>query len=135
MGVCDVEVYDEAHALARSLRASAEFQRLLKAKDALQREPDKLKRVTEFKAKEFEVEGQRLLGVDLPPEKLEALQRLADLLLLDPVAREYLEAEARFTRLFSDVQKIVLDAVKEWEPLLPPGAGERRAKESESGGR
>lgn len=128
-----MQVYDEAHALARSLRGSPEFQRLLAAKETLAKEPQKLKRLTEFKTKEFELHGQRLLGADVPEEKVQALQHLADLLLLDPVVREYLEAEARFTRLFSDIQKIMLDAVKEWEPLVQPGTEEPGPKEDQPG--
>ncbi|MDK2785148.1 MAG: hypothetical protein PWQ41_932 [Bacillota bacterium] len=117
-----MEVYDEAHALARNLRASDAFQRLVKAKEALEAQPEKLERVKEFKAREFEVQAQTLAGGKVAEEKLKALQQMADLLLLDPVAREYLESEAKFARLFADVQKIILDAVKEWKPFGMPEA-------------
>ncbi|MDK2883113.1 MAG: hypothetical protein PWP58_1449 [Bacillota bacterium] len=115
-----MEVYDEAHALARSLRASGAFQRFLKANDALAAQPEKLERVKEFKVRQFEVEAQTLAEGKVAEDKLKALQQMADILFLDPVVREYLEAENKFARMFADVQKIILEAVKEWKPLGIP---------------
>lgn len=128
-----MEVYDEAHALARSLRNSPEFRRLLAARENLAQQPEKLKRVKEFKAREFEAQARQLAGEEIASEKLNLLQQMAEILLLDPAVRDYLEAEARFIRLFSDVQKILADAVKEWEPLVVPGATEADKKGEGSG--
>ncbi|NLY49781.1 MAG: YlbF family regulator [Firmicutes bacterium] len=126
-----MNVYDEAHSLARSLRGSVEFQTLLKAREALDAEPEKLKRVQDLKIKEIELQARVLAGEKVSQERMEALRQMIDILLLDPTVRSYLEAEGRFTRLFTDIQKIIADAVKEWEPLVQPRTSECDAKETD----
>ncbi|MGI6604451.1 MAG: YlbF family regulator [bacterium] len=126
-----MNVYDEAHSLARSLRGSVEFQTLLKAREALDAEPEKLKRVQDLKIKEIELQARVLAGEKVSQERMEALRQMADILLLDLTVRSYLEAEGRFTRLFTDIQKIIADAVKEWEPLVRPRPSEGDAKETD----
>lgn len=126
-----MEVYDEAHALARSLRASEAFQRFLRAREALAAQPEKMERVREFKLRQFEVETQTLTGGKVAEDKLKALQQMAEILFLDPVVREYLESEAKFARLFADVQKIILEAVNEWKPLGIPEAFQAQSEEAQ----
>ena len=70
-----MEVYDQAHALVRSLRNSESFQRLVQAEKSLAQEPDKWKKLQEVRQKQLELAAQELAGEQVAPEKLMLLAK------------------------------------------------------------
>lgn len=108
-----MEVYDQAHILARSLRKSESFQRLLRAEESLAEEPEKWKRLQEVRQRQLELTAKELSGEKVAVEKINALGAMMEALLVDERIREYLAAEERFGRLLADVQKIIGEVLKD----------------------
>ncbi len=106
-------IYDKAHELARALRASAEYQAFLKAKEALAPDAEAKKMVRDFLLKKAELEYEAMTGKVEDKAKIEQLQRMYELLAYNSKAREFLEAHARFQRIMADVSKIIGEAVAE----------------------
>lgn len=123
-----MEVYDEAHALARALMRCQEFKAYLAAREKVLADPNKREMVLNFRRQQAEVEVARLAGQEVGKEKEEQLARLYELLRLNPTVAEFLESESRLARLVADVQKIIGDALR---PFLEPLAGEERQAGSE----
>ena len=55
---------------------------------------------------------QMMGGGAADPEAMAQIQNLYGILMRDPLAMEYLQAEFAFSRMVSDVYKIIGDAVK-----------------------
>ncbi|NMA54915.1 MAG: YlbF family regulator [Firmicutes bacterium] len=108
-----MEVYDQAHALARSLRNSQSFQRLLTAQKILVQNPQKWERVQEVRKRQIELAAKELSGKTIPPQTTEALEQMMQALMVDEEIKEYLIAEERFGRQLADIQNILAEAVKD----------------------
>jgi cell fate (sporulation/competence/biofilm development) regulator YlbF (YheA/YmcA/DUF963 family) len=112
-----MEVYDQAYALARSLRNSESFKRLLQAEAVLIEEPTKWAQLQDVRHKQLEITAQQMAGKSIPQEKIDALDNMMNALLIDEQIRNYLLAEERFAQLLADVQKIIGEVVKDLKLL------------------
>lgn len=112
-----MEVYDEAHALARAITNSELYRSYVAARNKVLSDPNKREMLVSFRRREAEVEASRLAGQEVPKEKEEELRRLYEIMRLNPTVAEFLEAEARLARMVADIQKILADALK---PLFEP---------------
>lgn len=106
-----MNIYDEAHALARSIQNAEEMQRLAKAKEDLCRDSAAEQMVRDFMRLQMQMEYARITGEEKDSER-EELQKLAVLVENNHLAREYLQAFGRWQRIAMDVQKIISEAMK-----------------------
>ena len=112
-----MEVYDQAHALARSLHNSESFRRLLQAETALAKEPAKWTKLQDVRHKQLQLTAQQMAGEPVAKEKIDALGNMVNALLIDEQIRDYLLAEEPFAQLLADVQKIIGEVVKDLKLL------------------
>ncbi len=111
-----MNMYDEAHALARAVRSSDEMKKLTAAKERVDADPATKKMVDEFLAKQMQREYSQMLGKELDEEAQREFQDLAVLIANNSAAQEYLQAFARWQQVASDLQKIVGEAMSEGMP-------------------
>ncbi|MBC9783232.1 YlbF family regulator [Heliobacterium chlorum] len=111
-----MNIHDQAHQLARSLKNSAEYQELLAAKSKVEAIPESKKLLHDFRAKQWELQKATLSGQQPTEAQMQSFQQMASLISLHPPLQEYLMAEFRFSQLMTDIQKILSDAVKDWLP-------------------
>lgn len=107
-----MNVYDNAHELARALKNSSEYQNYLKAKQAIDAEPEAKKMIKEFLAKQMEVEYETMAG-KRDEAKVQQLQNMYQLLAYNTKAREFLDNYMRLQRMMSDIYKILGESVAE----------------------
>jgi len=107
----NVNVYDQAHQLARALAESEENQRYLAARDRVMADEKALEMVNDYRQKQLELHARQLGGEDLTDEDRESLGKLREVLELRPEVREYLDAEVRLVRMITDVQGILSEAI------------------------
>jgi cell fate (sporulation/competence/biofilm development) regulator YlbF (YheA/YmcA/DUF963 family) len=119
-----MEVYDQAYALARSLRNSQSFQRLLQAEKALAQQPEKWEKLQEVRKRQLELTARELAGEKIAAETIRALGQMMEALVVDEQIREYLAAEERFGRQLADVQKILGEVLKDLTLLQRDQSGE-----------
>jgi cell fate (sporulation/competence/biofilm development) regulator YlbF (YheA/YmcA/DUF963 family) len=105
--------YDKAHELARAIRDSQEFRALAELKKRVDADPEAKKMLDDFRRRQWEMETRRIMGETIAEEDQEQMRRLQEAVSLHNAVREYLEAEYRFGVLYSDMQKIIGDAVRE----------------------
>ena len=107
-----MNVHDEAHNLARAIRESDEYRQYAELKDAASQNEELAAMLNDYRAKQFEIQAKQMTGEELGPEVMEQIQSLSQIIMKDPLAFQYVQAEARFTLLVNDVFNILGDVIK-----------------------
>ena len=107
-----MNVYDEAHNLARALKESDEYKQYVDLKATASQNEELSAMLNDFQGKKFEVQAKQMMGEALGPEMMEQIQSLYQILLKDPLASQYVKAEMRFSILVNDVYAILGEVVK-----------------------
>ena len=106
-----VNVYDDAHRLARSIQASPEYVDFRLAAARLKAEKSSLEMLRDFRRRQFELQAKALQGEEIPAEEEERFERLSEILASHAVIVAFLQAEYTLSRVLGDIQKVIADAV------------------------
>jgi ribonuclease J len=109
---CKMNVYDQAHALARALKEAPEYQGYMELKAKVSENDDLSASINDFQQKQFQLQAQQMLGGEMQTDMMEQIQSLYQILAKDPLAAQYLQAEFAFTRLVSEVYGILGEVIK-----------------------
>lgn len=110
-----MNVYDEAHNLARALKESPEYKQYFELKALASNNEELAAMLNDFQAKQFELQAKQMVGEELGPELMEQIQSLYQILMKDPLAAQYVQAEMRFSMLVNDVYNILGEVIKSGE--------------------
>jgi cell fate (sporulation/competence/biofilm development) regulator YlbF (YheA/YmcA/DUF963 family) len=105
-------VHDLAHQLADTIRQTEEYQTYMAAKAKASESAELSDAINDFHAKQFAMQQKQMAGTPPGSEDITQMQNLAQVLMRDPLAAEYLQAEVRFTLMVNDVYTILAEAVK-----------------------
>lgn len=105
--------HDAAHALAKSLRESADFKELKDAQAALKADQPSRGMLLDFRKEQLEIQKQQLSGVEVAPEREEKLEKLYEVINMNNTVKRFLQAEYRVAVLLRDIHKIIGDATEE----------------------
>ena len=101
--------YDQAHALAKSLKESEEYTEYMRLKRVAYDDSTNKALLDEYKRLQFRMQAKLASGENMPEEDLQRLQQIGSLLQFNPDVSAYLMAEFRFQRMLSDIFKILAD--------------------------
>ena len=101
--------YDQAHALAKSLRESEEYREFSRLKAAAYEDATNKALLDEYKKLQFKLQAKMASGEQLPEDDMQRLSQIAMLLQMNKDAGDYLVAEFRYQRLMADVFRILAD--------------------------
>jgi len=101
--------YDQAHALARSLKESEEYREYKRLREIAYEESTNKALLDEYKRLQFRLQAKMAAGETLPEDDYQRLQQIGTLLQFNPDVTAYLMAEFRFQRMLSDIFKILGD--------------------------
>lgn len=104
-------VYDLAHGLARAIKDSDEYKTFVAKKKIAYTNENNKKMIEDFKQKVLEIQIQQLSGKEIKKEELEKINKLEDVLKLNPTINEFLVAEYRFSQMVQDINKIIGQAI------------------------
>ncbi len=107
-----MNVYDHAHALAKALKESREYENYMEMKAKVSENEELSASLNDFQQKQFQLQAQQMMGAEGDASIGEQVQSLMQILMRDPLAAQYLQAEFAFTVMFSDVYKIIQDAIR-----------------------
>ena len=107
-----MNVYDHAHALARALKESNEFKNYMEIKAKVSENEELSASLNDFQEKQIQLQAQQMFGQEGDASMGEQIQNLAGILMKDPLAARYMQAEMAFTMMFSDVYKILQEAIR-----------------------
>lgn len=102
-----MNVYDQAHGLAQAIKASEEYKQYDQSKKQLKENPELEKMIKDVQKKQFEIQAKAMMGQEVPSEEMASIQTLYAIILKDPLAAQYMEAEMRFSVMMKDVYEIL----------------------------
>lgn len=107
-----MNVHDEAHNLARAIKESPEYQQYADLKAEASKNEDLAAMLNDFQAKQFELQAKQMMGEELGSDLMEQIQSLYQILMKDPLASQYVQAEMRFSLLVNDVYNILGEVIR-----------------------
>lgn len=108
-----MNVYDAMNNLCKALKESHEYQVMQEAKAKLKADQTAEPMVKEFLQKKQELELLQYQGKKPEQEQLDKMQKLYEVLNLNPVASEYIQGYIRFQMMIGDLSKSLGDTIKE----------------------
>ncbi len=111
-------VHDKAHELGKALRNSEEYRAFLAAKQNLDNDATSKTMVQDFFKKKLAAEYDLMAGNPEDKEQSQELQKMYELIVLNPKARDFIHAHMRFQQVAADIYKIIGDAVAEGMDLF-----------------
>lgn len=114
-----MNIYDAAHALAKALRESTEFKELKEAQVNLKADSSALNMLTDFRKQQFELQKQQLSGLEVADEQKEKIEKLFEVISLNTLVKNFMQAEYRVAVMLQDIQKTIGEATDEiFDPEL-----------------
>jgi cell fate (sporulation/competence/biofilm development) regulator YlbF (YheA/YmcA/DUF963 family) len=120
-----VEVQKKAQDLANAIMNSAEYQKMIAARERVQNHQAARVMLRDFQNKQLELHKQQMEGTPVTAEQEEQLQQLFGVISINPYIRELFEAEFAFSGLMLEVNDVlskVLDLKDEEEELEEEGS-------------
>ena len=114
-----MNVYNEAHNLARAVRESEEYKQYEDIKKKVAGNPALTAMLNDFQTKQFEMQAKQMMGETLPADMNGQIQELYNIMMKDPLSAQYLQCEIRFSMMMNDVYKILGEVMG----LAPGGFG------------
>lgn len=105
-------VQEMARDLAKAMRESDEYRDYAAAKAKAELSPELTEALNDFHDKQMEMQKKQVLGEEITSEMMGQMQNLSMIMMRDPLAAEYLQAEIRFTLMVNDVYTSISEAIK-----------------------
>lgn len=106
-----MNVYDQAHELANAIKSCQEFKDYEDVKKKVAENPELDKMIKDFQGKQFELQTKQMIGETPDAEFMNQVQEMYQIIMKDPLATDYMQAEMRFSLMMNDVYKILGDAM------------------------
>jgi len=106
-----MNVYDSAHTLAQAIKASGEFMQYDALKKQVDANPQLSQMIQDVQKKQFELQAKQMMGEEVDANAMAQVQQLAAVMMRDPLAMQYMQAQMRFSIMMNDVYKIIGEAV------------------------
>ena len=107
-----MNVYDEAHSLAKAIKESNEFKefdRIRKAVDEDKETSDMLKELTEL---QVQLQTVQMTGQQPDKDMFARFQSLSTMAMTKPLAAQYLQAQMAIATMMNDVFGIIGEAIR-----------------------
>ena len=106
-----MNVYDEAHGLARALKESNEFKEFDRMRKEVEQDPDVSKMLGELQTLQIQLQTAQMTGNQPDADTVSRMQSLSTMLATKPLAAKFMQTEAAFSVMMNDVFRIIGEAV------------------------
>lgn len=106
-----MNVYDEAHSLARAIKESNEFLEFDKVRKEVEEDKDVSEMIADMQKLQIELQTAQISGQQPPEDLITRIQSLSTMLATKPLASRFMQAEAAFSVMMNDVFQIIGDAM------------------------
>ena len=106
-----MNVYDEAHSLAKAIKESNEFIEFEKIKKQVDADEQLSQMLKDLQEKQIEIQTAQMTGKEPDAELISQMQSLATMVGTKPLATQYMQAEATFSVMINDVFGIIGEAI------------------------
>jgi len=106
-----MNVYDEAHSLARAIKESNEFLEFDKVRKEVEADTEVSQMIADMQKLQLEIQTAQISGQQPSEETMGRIQSLSTMLATKPLAAKFMQAEAAFSVMMNDVFQIIGDAM------------------------
>ena len=78
-----MNVYDQAHILAKAIKECEEYKQYMNAKNMIAQNPDLDKMIQDFQAKQLEMQAKQIAGEEMDAEAVAKMQELMTIMMQD----------------------------------------------------
>lgn len=104
--------YDKAHELAKALKESQEYKNYMEKKEEISKNEELSAMINDFQDKNMKMQTQQMLTGNADQTMMDQVQSLYQIVMADPLAAQYMQAEIVFTKLVSDVYGILGEVIR-----------------------
>ena len=104
-----MNVYDQAHALARAMKDSEEYREYQRLREIAYEDATNRALLDEYKRLQYRLQVKAASGESMPDDDMTRLTQIGTILQFNSDVSAYLLAELRFQRMMSDIFKILAD--------------------------
>lgn len=112
-----MNVYEESHRLARAIKESEEYKQFQAIKDRVEQNPELASMIHDFESKQMAMQMKQMTGEISQQSLQQQMQEIYQIVMRDPVAVEYIQAQMRFSLMMKDVYEILGDAMGIGKPF------------------
>ena len=106
-----MNVYDQAHDLARAIKESGEFREFDRMRKEVEQDSEVSQMLGELQKLQIELQTAQMTGSQPDASALQRIQSLSTMLATKPLAAKFMQTEAAFSVMMNDVFKIIGEAV------------------------
>ena len=106
-----MNVYEEAHSLARAVKESNEFIEFDRLRKEMEKDDQLNSMLKDFQRKQLELQAKQMSGEPVDQDMMQQIQGMYTMLASKPQAADYLQAEASFSVMMKDVYDILADVI------------------------
>jgi cell fate (sporulation/competence/biofilm development) regulator YlbF (YheA/YmcA/DUF963 family) len=107
-----MNVHDKAYELAKAIKESSEYKDMKEIRSRLDQDASSKSLLADFRGRQNELQ-QKMAGGKMPPqEDMEQLQKLYEVLALNPEISQLFDAERRLSIVLEDVQRIIAEPLQ-----------------------
>ena len=106
-----MNVYDEAHGLARAIKESGEFLEFDRLRKEVEGDSEVSEMVAEMQKLQLELQAAQLSGQQAGEDTMSRIQSLSTMMATKPLAARFMQAEAAFSVMMNDVFQIIGEAM------------------------
>lgn len=106
-------IHDKAHELARELKQTDEYKEYITSLERLKLDEPGFTMVKDLRTKQIELQQAALLGADVPPDKIKALEAAHALAAQRPSVADFMSKEMRLLVILNDIESIIQGAIGE----------------------
>ena len=100
-----MNVYDSARDFVLAVKETDEYKEYMEAKEKVSVNSELVEALNDYQEKQFDLQKQQLAGVEITTELLEGITSSSEILMRDPLAAEYLQAQMRYMMMIGDLYK------------------------------
>ena len=106
-----MNVYDEAHSLAKAIKESNEFKEFDKMRQAVDADKDSTEMLKELQELQMQLQAAQFAGQEPDKDLFSRFQSLSTMVAAKPLAAQYLQAQGAFMVMMNDVFAIIGEAM------------------------
>ena len=106
-----MNVYDEAHSLARAIKESNEFLEFDKVRQEVNADKEVSEMIAEMQKLQLELQAAQISGAEPNTDLMSRIQSLSTMMATKPLAAKFMQSEAAFSIMMNDVFKIIGEAM------------------------
>ena len=106
-----MNVYDEAHSLAKAIKESNEFLEFDKVRQEVNADKEVSEMIAEMQQLQLELQAAQISGAEPNADLMSRIQSLSTMMATKPLAAKFMQSEAAFSIMMNDVFKIIGEAM------------------------